>query len=184
MSNLLKMASDLNQVFAERASATEKMLNDEFSRLETSVNEAVTSEESKIKDAIRDHTDSVTALLAEHRQSIASAMKTEWPALLRLAGKTFFMTMMFVLLFCLAGWGVLAYQGGKMRQNLNTLDGQEARLAQLNGEIATREHELKSAKAWGLEYREVKGARYLVLPDNLNGALTRLEGKQAVKLKE
>ncbi|MGX6600490.1 MbeB family mobilization protein (plasmid) [Klebsiella quasivariicola] len=77
------MASDLNQAFAERASATEKMLNDEFSRLETSVNEAVTSEESKIKDAIRDHTDSVTALLAEHRQSIASAMKTEWPALLR-----------------------------------------------------------------------------------------------------
>ncbi|WP_306800425.1 MbeB family mobilization protein, partial [Escherichia coli] len=63
MSSLLKMGADLEQQLNERANATVKMLNNEFSRLEKSVDAVLNSNEQKIKDAIRLHADSVTASL-------------------------------------------------------------------------------------------------------------------------
>ncbi|EFH6854205.1 MbeB family mobilization protein [Escherichia coli] len=171
MSSLLKMGADLEQQLNERANATVKMLNNEFSRLEKSVDAVLNSNEQKIKDAIRLHADSVTASLEKHREGVKDAMMSQRESVLKLAMRTWLIMLSVMFLTFAASGGALWYTGNLIAGNLEEIRQQNDTLKQLD------------AKTWGVRFHQDQGGKFLVLPKGMKADTNWTQGnRNAVKL--
>nr|WP_251005634.1 MbeB family mobilization protein [Escherichia coli] len=165
------MGADLERQLNERANATVKMLNNEFSRLEKSVDAVLNSNEQKIKDAIRLHADSVTASLEKHREGVKDAMMSQRESVLKLAMRTWLIMLSVMFLTFAASGGALWYTGSLIAGNLEEIRQQNDTLKQLD------------AKTWGVRFHQDQGGKFLVLPKGMKADTNWTQGnRNAVKL--
>lgn len=171
MSSLSKMATDFRQKSSEQANDTEQLLNLEFGRLGECVSEALSLSGQKISDDIAARNRELSEALRHHSNGMAEAMQSHRESVMRLATRRWLSVLMTSLLLAGTCGGVLWLLSWKIASNLEDIAAQNATLEKLN------------AKTWGVEFREGKDGRYLILPKGTEADTNwTVEKRRAVKL--
>ncbi|SQA96252.1 MbeB-like, N-term conserved region [Cedecea neteri] len=171
MNSLSKMATDFRQKSSEQANDTEQLLKNEFDRLGKCVSEALSLSGQKISDDIAEQNRALSEALRHHSNGMTEAMQSHRESVMRLATRRWLSVLMTSLLLAGMCGGVLWLLSWKIASNLDEIAAQNATLEKLN------------AKTWGVEFREGKDGRYLVLPKGTEADTNWTIGKhRAVKL--
>ena len=171
MSSHLKMATDFRQKSSEQANATEQLLKQEFDRLGKCVSEALSLSGQTISDDIAARNRELSEALRHHSNGMTEAMQSHRESVMRLATRRWLSVLMTSLLLAGTCGGVLWWQSTLIASNLDEIAQQNATLEKLN------------ARTWGVEYREGKDGRYLILPKGTEADTNwTVEKRRAVKL--
>lgn len=171
MSSHLKMATDFRQKSSEQANATEQLLKQEFDRLGKCVSEALSLSGQKISDDIAARNRELSEALRHHSNGMTEAMQSHRESVMRLATRRWLSVLMTSLLLSGTCGGVLWLLSWKIASNLDEIAQQNATLEKLN------------ARTWGVEFREGKDGRYLILPKGTEADTNwTVEKRRAVKL--
>jgi len=171
MSSHLKMATDFRQKSSEQANATEQLLKQEFDRLGTCVSEALSLSGQKISADIAARNRELSEALRHHSNGMTEAMQSHRESVMRLATRRWLSVLMTSLLLSGTCGGVLWLLSWKIASNLDEISQQNATLEKLN------------ARTWGVEFREGKDGRYLILPKGTEADTNwTVEKRRAVKL--
>ncbi|ECY8308819.1 mobilization protein [Salmonella enterica] len=171
MNNLLNSGTVFREKSSEQANATEQLLKQEFDRLGKCVSEALSSSGQTISDDIAARNRELREALRHHSNGMTEAMQSHRESVMRLATRRWLSVLMTSLLLAGTCGGVLWLLSWKIASNLDEIAAQNATLEKLN------------AKTWGVEFREGKDGRYLILPKGTEADTNwTVEKRRAVKL--